>query len=375
MKRAVRFKHLSCFIAAVLLIGMGTSPAWSKTTRWRMGTTWTPAIALIEADRNFVKIVDELSGGDFKIKLYSAGELVPAFELFDSVSKGTLQAGGDWPNYWTGKNSAFDLLGSFPMGLTPIDYIVWIYQGGGLELYQEAYGKYGIYYLPHAVTPMESGVRSNKPINSLEDYKGLKVRMSGQTQGKMLQELGAAQTMLAGSEVYQALDKGVIDAAEFSSPVIDWGMGFAEVTKYWATPGWHQPASLLGVMINKKVWDELPDHQKTILKYAAMANMIWSFSWMDYSCIDATQKFIDKGTQITRLSDADLDKVQKMSEKYLLETAKENPLYAKIAYSQYNFLKNIAQWRAIATPFTYGRNPNEFPNMEELKSAAEKPAE
>lgn len=375
MKKAVRSKCLTLFIAAVLLVGMGAAPAWSKTTRWRMGTTWTPAIALIEADRNFVKIVDELSGGDFKIKLYSAGELVPAFELFDSVSKGTLQAGGDWPNYWTGKNSAFDLLGSFPMGLTPIDYIVWIYQGGGLELYQEAYGKYGIYYLPHAVTPMESGVRSNKPINSLEDYKGLKVRMSGQTQGKMLQELGAAQTMLAGSEVYQALDKGVIDAAEFSSPIVDWGMGFAEVTKYWAAPGWHQPASLLGVMINKKVWEELPDQQKTILKYAAMANMIWSFSWMDYSCIDATQKFIDKGTQITRLSDADLDKVQQMSEKYLMEAAKENPLYAKIAYSQYNFLKNIEQWRAIATPFTYGRNPKELPNMEELKAAAEKPAE
>ena len=128
-------------------------------------------------------------------------------------------------------------------------------------------------------------------------------------------------------------------------------------------------------MINKKVWDELPDQQKTILKYAAMANMIWSFSWMDYSCIDATQKFIDKGTQITRLSDADLDKVQQMSEKYLLEAAKENPLYAKIAYSQYNFLKNIEQWRAIATPFTYGRNPKELPNMEELKAAAEKPAE
>jgi TRAP-type mannitol/chloroaromatic compound transport system substrate-binding protein len=373
MKRFTKINRLSfLFIAVLLSVGLTAGPAFSKTTRWRMGTTWTPSIALIEADKHFCQTVDELSGGEFKIKLHSAGELVPAFELFDAVAKGTLEAGGEWPNYWTGKNSAFDLLGSYPMGLTPVDYMVWIYQGGGLELYQEVYGKFGIYYLPHAVTPMESGVRGHKPIKSLADYNGLKIRMSGQTQGKMLKELGAAQTMLSGGEIYQALDKGVIDAAEFSSPVIDWGMGFGEVTKYWATPGWHQPASLLGVMINKKVWDELPDQQKTMLKHAAMSNMLWSFTWMEYTSIDATKKFLEKGTEITRLSDEDLAKIQTMVEKYLVESSKENPLFAKVAYSQMKFLQDIAQWRSIATPFTYGRNPAAFPDMDALKAEAEK---
>ena len=373
MKRFTKFDRLSfLFFAVVLSVGLTAGPAFSKTTRWRMGTTWTPSIALIEADKHFCQTVDELSGGEFKIKLHSAGELVPAFELFDAVAKGTLEAGGEWPNYWTGKNSAFDLLGSYPMGLTPVDYMVWIYQGGGLELYQEVYGKFGIYYLPHAVTPMESGVRGHKPIKSLADYNGLKIRMSGQTQGKMLKELGAAQTMLSGGEIYQALDKGVIDAAEFSSPVIDWGMGFGEVTKYWATPGWHQPASLLGVMINKKVWDELPDQQKTMLKHAAMSNMLWSFTWMEYTSIDATKKFLDKGTEITRLSDEDLTKIQTMVDKYLIESSKENPLFAKVAHSQMKFLQDIAQWRSISTPFTYGRNPAAFPDMDALKAEADK---
>ncbi len=362
-------------VVAFVSVCLIASHAFAAKVRWRMGTTWTPSIVLIEADRNFCKIVKELTGGDFDIKLFSAGELVPAFELFDAVAKGTLEAGGDWPNYWTGKNSVFDLLGSYPMGLTPVDYMVWIYQGGGLELYQEAYGKYGIYYLPHSVTPMESGVRSNKPIKSLADYNGLKIRMSGQTQGKLLKELGAAQTMLAGGEIYQALDKGVIDAAEFSSPVIDWGMGFGEVTKFWSTPGWHQPASLLGVMINKKVWDELPEQQKIILKYAAMANMIWSFTQMDYSCIDAVKKFEEKGTQITRISDEELNKIQDMVNKYVVESAKENPLFAKVAYSQLKFLKDIAQWRAISTPFTYGRNLKTMPDMEAIKAEAAKPAQ
>ncbi len=375
MKRGRGWKQgLFLLTITALITVFAVTPAAAKTLRWRMGTTWTPSIALIEADKHFCQIVEELTGGEFKIKLYSAGELVPAFELFDAVSKGTLEAGGDWPNYWTGKNSAFDLLGSYPMGLNPIDYMVWIYQGGGLELYQEVYGKYGVYYLPHSVTPMESGVRGHKPIESLEDYKGLKIRMSGQTQGKLLQELGAAQTMLAGGEVYQALDKGVIDAAEFSSPVIDWGMGFAEVTEYWATPGWHQPASLLGVMINKKVWDELPDQYKTVLKHAAMANMLWSFTWFEYSCIDATQKFIDKGIKITRLKDEDLEKIDSMVDKYMVESAQENPLFAKVAYSQMKFLRDISQWRSIATPFTYGRNPSTLPDMEAIKAAAEKAA-
>ncbi len=354
----------------VLVVVFMASTLWARTYVWRMGTTWTPSIALIDADRHFVKLVNELSGGKLKIRLYSAGELVPAFELFDAVARGTLQAGGDWPNYWAGKNTAFDLLGSYPMGLTPIDYAVWIYQGGGLELYNKVYGKYGMVYFPHAVTPMESGVRGHKPIRTLADFKGLKIRMSGRTQGKILRDLGAAQVMLAGSEIYQALEKGTIDAAEFCSPSIDWGMGFAEVTEYWVTPGWHQPASVLGVMINKKAWDQLPEDLKTVVKTAAMANFIWSFTHFEYGNIDAVKKFLAKGTKITRLDDKALDRIQELANKYMVEEAKRNPLFAEIAYSQVKFLKDIAQWRAISTPFTYGRNPKSMPKLEDLKAKA-----
>ncbi len=347
------------------------SPANAKTLRWRMGTTWTPSIDLIQADRHFVEVVNELSGGEFKIKLFSAGELVPAFELFDAVASGTLQAGGDWPNYWSGKSRAFDALGSYPMGLTPVDYAVWIYQYGGLELYQKAYGKHGIYYLPHGVTPMESGVRSNEPIKNLEDYKGLKIRMSGKTQGQLLEKLGAAQTMLSGGEIYQALEKGVIDAAEFSSPNNDWGMGFNEVTEYWATPGWHQPASVLGVMINQKTWNKLSEHQQNLLKQAAMANFLWSYTYFEKGAVDATAKFMEAGTKVSRLSDAELTQIQEMANKLTLETAKNNPLFAEIIYSQYQYLEKISEWRGLSQPFTFGRNVV-LPDMEKLKKAASK---
>jgi TRAP-type mannitol/chloroaromatic compound transport system substrate-binding protein len=364
--RRITLIVLLSVIAMVLALG-STAIAGEKVIRWKYTTTWTPAIQLIESDRHFVQLVNQLAAGKLKIKFFEGGSLVPPFQVFESVSKGTIQAGGDWPNYWAGKDTVFDLLGSYPYGLTPIDYMVWIYQGGGFDLYQEAYGKFGMVYLPHSVTPMESGVRGHKPIKSVADYKGLKIRMSGRTQGKILKDLGAAQTMLAGGEIYQALEKGVIDAGEFCSPSIDWGMGFQEVTEYWATPGWHQPASLLGVMINKKTWDGLSDYLKNLLKTAAMANFVWGFTFYEYGSIDGTQKFLDKGIKITRLSDEDLAQLQKIANKHTLESCKANPLFAKVAYSQFKFLKDISQWRAIATPFTYGRNP-ELPNLEAMKA-------
>lgn len=372
MKKRIFLFGLLIIISSFFVLGnFSPASAAAKTIRWRMGTTWTPAILLIEADRHFCKLVKELSGGQLQIKLFSAGELVPAFELFDAVDKATLEAGGDWPNYWAGKNTAFDLLGSYPMGLTPIDYAVWIYQGGGLELYNETYGKFNLVYFPHSVTPMESGVRGHKPIKTAADYKGLKIRMSGRTQGKILKELGASQVMLAGGEIYQALQRGTIDAGEFCSPSIDWGMGFAEVTEYWASPGWHQTASVLGVMINKDKWNALSDHLKTVIKTAAMANFLWSYTYFEYGCIADTERFLNKGIKLTRLDDASLESIQKLANKFTLESARENPLFAKIAYSQIKFLKGIAHWRTIATPFTYGRNPV-LPDLEKLKELAGK---
>ncbi|WP_299977975.1 TRAP transporter substrate-binding protein DctP [Desulfobacula sp.] len=371
MKKQMFNSHfLQVFAILFVLIAMFTTNATGKVINWKMTTCWPPSIQFIEADKHFVNLVNTLADDNLQIKFFEGGALVPAFELLDAVSQGTVQAGGDWPNYWAGKNSAFDLLGAFPMGLTPSDYMVWIYQGGGFELYQELYSQFGIVYLPYWVSTAESGVRGNKPIRTLADYKGLKIRMSGQTQGKILKDLGASQVMLSGGEIYQALEKGVIDAGEFSDPANDWGLGFQEVTKYWATPGWHQPASVGGVMINKKAWDSLPAKTQELLKTIAAATFGWTYTYYEYSSAIATQKFLDKGIQVTRLSDEDLDKIQELSWKHLLESSKENPMFAKIAYSQLNFMKIEAKWRSIASPFTAGRNPV-LPDLEAIKKYSE----
>lgn len=357
---------IALVVALAFGVALSASPAMAagKVLKWKMTSTWPPSIDLIQADYAFVKAVNQLCKGRLEIKFYTGGTLMPSYEVFDAVSKGTVQAAGDWPNYWAGKDPVFDTLGSYPMGLTPVDYLVWYYNGGGREIYEEAYGKFGMMYLVTGVTPMECGIRSNKPVKSLEDLKGMKIRMSGKTQGKLLKDLGAAQVAMSGQEIYQALQKGVVDAAEFCSPSCDWGMGFGEVTKFWAVPGWHQPASVMGVMINKKVWDSLDKDLQDDIRYAAQAASMEFFCKQYFDTIEYTQKFIDKGIQINRYDDAVLDRILKLANKHTEETAKTNPLFKKSMQSQMKFKKDFSKWRAMEAPFTFGFNPTEYPNLD-----------
>lgn len=350
-------------ITMFFVAGLSTT-AFSKTVRWKMTSTWPPSISLIEADQAFVKAVNHLAAGKLKIKFFTGGTLMPSYEVFEAVSKGSIQASGDWANYWSGKDRVFDALGAYPMGLTPMDYFIWIYEGGGLELYQEAYGKFGMHYLVTGITPMECGIRSNKPINTLKDLEGMKIRMSGKTQGALLEDLGAAQIAMSGQEIYQAMQKGTIDGAEFSSPSSDWGMGFGEVSKFWAVPGWHQPASVMGVMINKESWDALDKELQETVTYAAKIATMEFMAKQYFDVIESTQKFIDKGVKITQYSAEDLEKIQQLVDVHTIETAKNNPLFKKVIASQNEFRKKFAKWREMEGPFGFGYTPKEFPNLD-----------
>jgi len=364
MTRKIFLMALVVMLAFSLALTTSPAIAKQKVIKWKMTSTWPPSIDLIRADYAFVEAANQLCKGRLSIKFFTGGTLMPSYEVFDAVNKGTIQASGDWPNYWAGKNAVFDTLGSYPMGLTPMDYFVWIFGGEGHDIYEEAYGKYGMMYLVTGITPMECGIRSNIPVKSLEDLKGMKIRMSGKTQGKLLKDLGAAQIAMSGQEIYQALQKGVIDAAEFCSASCDWGMGFGEVTKYWAVPGWHQPASVMGVMINMKAWDALGEDLQKDLRFAAKAACVKFMAGQYYDTIEYTQKFIDKGIQINRYDDAVLDRILKLTNKHTEKTAKDNPLFKKSIKSQMQFKKDFAKWRAMEAPFSFGFNPKEYPNLD-----------
>ncbi|MBU2643512.1 TRAP transporter substrate-binding protein DctP [bacterium] len=357
-------KRILTILFASLAVAGFTISASARSLNWKMTSTWPPSISLIEADQAFVKAVNHLAKDKLKIKFFTGGSLMPSYEVFDAVSKGTVQAAGDWSNYWAGKNRAFDALGAYPMGLTPMDYFIWIYNGGGLELYQEVYGKFGIYYLVTGITPMECGIRSNKPIKSIDDLKGMKIRMSGQTQGALLQDLGAAQIAMSGQEIYQAMQKGTIDGAEFSSPSSDLGMGFAEVSRYWAVPGWHQPSSVMGVMINQKVWDSLDKDLQETIKYAAKVATLEFMSKQYFDVIDSTNQFVAKGIQINKYPAKDLERIQGLVNAQTEKIAKDNPLFKKVIKSQMDFRKKFAQWRDMEGPFGFGYTPTTWPDLD-----------
>ncbi|MBW1788546.1 MAG: hypothetical protein JRK53_18310 [Deltaproteobacteria bacterium] len=224
-----RFKLLT-FVAAITLVLAFGSTALAKKIKWRMGSTWTPAINLYVGDKLMIKYVKEMSGGDFNIKWFPSGSLMKAFEYFDGCSKGVVEMAGDWPSYWASKDPAFDFLGSFPFGFTNMDYINWMYDWGGLELMQELYGKYGMTYFSLGATPMESGFRTTAktgPIKTIGDYKGKKLRTPSRATIWILQQVGGAPIKMPGGEIYLAVERGTLDGAEFSSPGIDWEMGFA----------------------------------------------------------------------------------------------------------------------------------------------------
>jgi TRAP-type mannitol/chloroaromatic compound transport system substrate-binding protein len=356
------------FTAAIFFIS--STPGIAEPIKWRVVTTWTPAITLIKTDQYFIKLANEMCKGELEMKLFPAGEIVSSFEAFSAVQSGTVQAGCDWAGYWAGKNSAFGAIGALPCGLEQPAYVTWIYKGGGAELADEVYGNFGMKYLFTGLLPAESGVRGKKAFKRIADFKGAKIRMSGMFQGEILKALGASQVMIAGQEIYQALEKGVIDAAEFSTPDNDWSLGFQEVTKVWNTPGWHQPASPLGIMINKKAWDSLPKNVQLKLQAAAMATFAYTLALYDWDSAVYTKKFIDKGTKVSQLEPAALAEIQKMSYAIYEKEAAKNPLFAKLAYSQFQTMEMLQIWRDKQKGFHY--MPEKVPNMQVLKTEAAK---
>ncbi|MEE2860523.1 MAG: TRAP transporter substrate-binding protein DctP [Paracoccus sp. (in: a-proteobacteria)] len=348
-------KHL--MTAAALAMAAAT-PALSEN--WTMTSTWPSSLELIEIDKHWVDLANKLVDDDkLTIEFYEGGALVPAGEVFGAVESGTIQAGADWPGYWAGRDSAFSPLATTASLFNAVDYVNWIQEWGGEELYNEVYGKFGMIYLPYGVTNNESGFRTvSQPIRTLEDLQGLRLRLSGLEQGKLLEKLGGNQVSMAGGEIYQSLERGVIDGAEFSTPNVDYSGGFQQVTDFWSTPGWHQSSSVFGVMINKAAWDALDEETQERLKIAADATMLWSLSFTEKRATEAYGQFQEAGTEITRLDDAALEQVQQLANETITEVACENPLSAKVYASQLSYLQDYSTWRDASAPFNLGRTPN-----------------
>ena len=365
MKKTTKFALTS--LAAGVAFAALTSTAQAQV-QWTMTSSWPETLDLIKIDQHWAELVNQLAGDEVQINFRAGGTLMPGTEVFDATETGAIQAAGDWPGYWAGLNPAFSPLATTTSLFNGVDYLNWIQQWGGFELYQEIYGQYNMVYLPYGITNNESGFMGRTPIESIADLEGKRLRLSGRDQGRVLEELGGSQVTLAGGEVYQAIERGVIDAGEFSTPGVDFNAGFAEVADYWATPGWHQSASVFGVMINKDSWDALSEETQAKLRIAAEATMAWSLSWSERESTEATQKFIDAGVTIHQFSEEDLARIQEITNEVIVRGACENPDHAKVYHSMITYLQEYAAWRDVTAPFNMSRTMDNLPSLEEIEA-------
>lgn len=361
---------MKALVTTALVAAGLAGPALAEN--WTMTTTWPSSFELIELDKHWVELANKLVDDDkLTIEFYDGGSLVPAGEVFGAVESGTIQAGADWPGYWAGRDAAFSPLAATVSLFNAVDYVNWIQEWGGAEIYNEVYGKYGLVYLPYGITNNESGFRTvDKPIKTIEDLAGLRLRLSGLEQGKLLEKLGGNQVSMAGGEIYQSLERGVIDGAEFSTPNVDLSAGFQEVTKHWSTPGWHQSAAVFGVMINKGAWDALDDDTREKLQIAADATMLWSLAFTERRANEAYAAFQEAGTEVSRLDDAALEQIQTLANETIVEASCSNPLSAKVYASMVSYLEDYSSWRNASAPFNLGRTPG-GPDLAEIEACAQ----
>lgn len=266
-------------LVALLLVGCNNEQANSgagdaashKVYQWKMVTAWPKNFPALGTSANkLAAMIDEMSSGRLKIKVYGAGELVPALEVFDAVSEGTVQMGHSSPYYWKGKIKAAQFFTTTPYGMTAQEMNSWMRVGGGQQLLDELYAPFNLVAMPAGNSGIQMAGWFNKEINSVDDLKGLKMRIPG-LGGEVLARAGGTPVMLPGGEIFTALQTGTIDATEWVGPYNDLAFGLHKAAKYYYYPGWHEPGSMIELMINKQAFASLPADLQAIVRAAAQA--------------------------------------------------------------------------------------------------------
>lgn len=333
-----------------------TNTASEETFNWRMVTPWGGGSLHIGQDERFAELVKELSNGRLNITVHQVGELTEAAGVLEAVRDGVVEMGTDTPLYWSNINPAFDLLSSQVVGLSNIDYLLWMYAADGLEMYNKIYGQHNMVYFPHTVHSMESGIRSTKPIESLDDLQGLNIRFVGLMQSRIINKFGANPVSIPTVEIYEGLQRGVIDAAEFATPWADQIMGLDEVTDYWAVPGWHQTSCVFGAMINQNAWNSLPEDLQEIVAIAAKTAMLENTTKAMYNDAVAASEMVEKGITINQMSDEDIKRIEEAANEVREEIASENEDFAMVLNSQKAYLETYGMYRELQGKWGFGDN-------------------
>jgi len=320
-----------------------------KTIHWTLVTTWPknfPGLGM--APENLAKRVVAMSNGRLEIKVYGANELVPAMGVFDAVAGGAAEMGHGASYYWKGKIPASPFFTTIPFGMNAQEMNGWLHYGGGLQLWQKLYGKYNLVPMAGGSTGVQMAGWFKKEINSVDDLKGLKMRIPGLA-GEVFQRVGGVPVTLPGGEIFTAMQTGAIDAAEWVGPYNDLTFGFYKVAPYYYYPGWHEPGAMLEFIINKDAWNTLPPDLQAIVTNAARAvnqDMLDEFTARSNTALKELVE--DHGVKLRRLPDDVIAALAKATDQVLQETI-ANDADAKEIYASYKaFQKNVEPYTRIS---------------------------
>ncbi len=320
-----------------------------KVYHWKMVTAWPKNFPGLGTGANHLaKIIGEMSGGRLQIKVYGANELVGPLEIFDAVSRGTAQMGHGAAYYWKGKVPAAQFFASVPFGLSGHEMTGWLYHGGGMELWQEVYEPFGLLPLAVGNTGAQMGGWFNREINSLEDLKGLKMRIPG-LGGEVLRRAGGLPVLLPGGEIYSSLETGAIDATEWIGPYNDLAFGLHKAAAYYYYPGWHEPGSVLELLVNKEAFAALPDDLQAIVEQAARAaylDMLANFTAKNNLALDTLVN--EHQVQVRRFPDDVLRQLRIFSAQVLAEQAENDPVTAKVYAAFTAYASRALEWDQIS---------------------------
>ena len=343
-------------LAVALTAGQAVHAQEIDTVRWGIPMAFgSNLVALGDTMPWVAQQLDRASGGRIKLQVFEPGKLVPALAVFDSVSQGKVEAGYTWMGYEIGKLPASALFGAVPFGMESPMFSAWMYFGGGDQLLKEL-------YKPHKVHPIFCGTISpeaagwfRKEITKPDELKGLKFRAAG-LGGRVYQKVGASVTLLPGGELFQALEKGVLDGTEFSLPTVDDQLGFHKVAKFYYLPGWHQPSTNQYLYVNLDQWTKLKPATQALIETTCTAGVTMSLAKAEALQGQTLAKFEREGVKAVKVSPELLAAFKKATDEVMAEESSKDPIFKKVYDSQVAFQKQNSKWHDL------GYLPRDFKN-------------
>jgi TRAP-type mannitol/chloroaromatic compound transport system substrate-binding protein len=342
-------KFLKLSMLSALLVFTASAQAADKVVKLRLATSWPSNFPIFEdAVKNMAESAKLMSDGRLQITIDSKNKHKAALGIFDMVKSGQYDMGHSASYYWKGKDPNTLFFTSMPFGMTTPEQYGWFYYGGGMELMQKVYDKHNILSFPGGNTSNQMGGWFQKEIKSLDDLKGLKMRIPGFA-GEVLAKVGAKPTNIAPGELYTALERGTIDALEWVGPSLDLRMGFHKIAPYYYT-GWHEPATELQFLINKKKWEKIPADLQEILRVAmrAAAYDMYAQSYHESAknWAKIQQEYPD--IKIKSFPPEVIKAMKKANDELIAERAKKDPLAKEIIESQAAYIKDAREWTRIS---------------------------